>query len=137
MPPRILVPQNIRLTTIMKVLICEDEEILLTAIEFRLRKKGYEVLLASDGKQALEKVKTEKPNLVVADIMMPHITGLELVDYIRNEFKSDLPIIIISALEHDDVVLQAFRLGANDFVTKPFKPAELVLRVKRLLQEGQ
>jgi two-component system alkaline phosphatase synthesis response regulator PhoP len=120
----------------MKVLICEDEEILLTAIEFRLRKQGYEVLLASDGRQALEKIKTEKPDLVVADIMMPHITGLELVDFVRNEFKSDLPIIIISALEHDDVVLHAFRLGANDFVTKPFKPAELVLRVKRLFQEA-
>ena len=121
----------------MKVLICEDEEILLTAIEFRLRKQGFEVLLASDGQQALEKIKTDQPDLIIADIMMPHVTGLELVDYVRKDFKSDLPIIIISALEHDDVVLQAFRLGANDFVTKPFKPAELVLRVKRLLQEAE
>ena len=119
----------------MKVLICEDEEILLTAIEFRLRKQGFKVLLASDGQQALQKIKHESPDLVIADIMMPHVTGLELIDHIRNDFKSDLPVIIISALEYDDVVLEAFRLGANDFITKPFKPAELVLRVKRLFQE--
>lgn len=119
----------------MKVLICEDEEILLTAIEFRLRKQGFKVLLAKDGQQALEKIKSENPDLVIADIMMPHVTGLELIDHIRNDFKSDLPVIIISALEYDDVVLEAFRLGANDFITKPFKPAELVLRVKRLFQE--
>lgn len=123
------------LTYVMKVLICEDEEILLTAIEFRLRKQGFQVLLASDGRQALQKIKTESPDLVIADIMMPHVTGLELIDHIRNDFKSDLPVIIISALEYDDVVLEAFRLGANDFITKPFKPAELVLRVKRLFQE--
>ena len=119
----------------MKVLICEDEEILLTAIEFRLRKQGFKVILASDGRQALEKIKTDKPDLVIADIMMPHVTGLELIDHIRNDFKSDLPIIVISALEYDDVVLEASRLGADDFITKPFKPAELVLRVKRLFQD--
>ena len=119
----------------MKILICEDEEILLTAIEFRMRKQGFEVILAKDGLAAYEKVKSDPPDLIIADIVMPHLTGLELIEKIRTELKSDLPVIVISALEDDDVVLNAFKIGANDFITKPFKPAELVLRVKRIFQE--
>ncbi|MEM9919878.1 MAG: response regulator transcription factor [Bacteroidota bacterium] len=119
----------------MKILICEDEEIMLTALEYRLRKQGYDVILAEDGKQALQKVQEEHPDILVADIMMPFITGLELVQFIRQELKSTLPVIVISALEHDDIVLEAFRLGATDFITKPFKPNELILRIKRIFQE--
>jgi len=119
----------------MKILICEDEEIMLTALEFRLRKQGFDVVLAENGKEALEILQTQELNLVVADIMMPHITGLELIQYIRNEMNSSLPVIIISALENDEFVLEAFKLGATDFVTKPFKPNELILRIKRIFQE--
>lgn len=119
----------------MKVLICEDEEIMLTALAFRLRKQGLEVLVAEDGKQALQIIKTHSPDLIVADIMMPFVTGLELINFVRQDMKSSLPIIVISALENDEVVLEAFRLGATDFVTKPFKPNELILRIKRIFQE--
>jgi DNA-binding response OmpR family regulator len=119
----------------MKILICEDEEIMLTALEFRLRKQGFEVLLAENGKIALEKIKTEKPDLIVADIMMPFVTGLELIEFVRKDMRNALPIIVISALENEDTVLEAFRLGATDFITKPFKPNELVLRIKRIFQE--
>lgn len=119
----------------MKVLICEDEEIMLTAIEFRLRKQGFEVELAKDGKQALQKLQSQTPELVVLDIMMPYVTGLEIIKYIRNDMQSALPIVVVSALEHDDVVLEAFKSGATDFVTKPFKPNELILRIKRIFQE--
>jgi len=118
----------------MKILICEDEEILLTALEFRLRKLGYEVVLAKDGKEALQLIPQKKPDLIIADVQMPHVTGLELIEEVRKGMQSDLPIIIISALEHDEFVLKALELGANDFVTKPFKPAELVLRVQRVFQ---
>ena len=118
-----------------KILICEDEEIMLTALEFRLRKHGYEIIRAPNGKIALEILKSETPDLVVADIMMPYMTGLELINYIRKELKLSLPVIIISALEHDDTVLEAFRIGANDFVAKPFKPNELILRIKKIFQE--
>ena len=71
---------------------------------------------------------------MVADIMMPYITGLELISHVRNVKNSQMPIIIISALDNDDTVLEAFRLGANDFISKPFKPNELILRIKRLEQ---
>jgi len=121
----------------MKILVCEDEEILLTSLEFRLKKQGLEVILAADGKEALEKIQSESPDLIVADIMMPHVTGLELITFVRKKMKSDIPIIIISAMGQDDVVLKAFELGATDFISKPFKPSELVLRIKMIFQEMQ
>jgi two-component system, OmpR family, response regulator VicR len=119
----------------MKILICEDEEIMLTALEFRLRKQGFTSELAEDGKQALEMLQREIPDLIVADIMMPYVTGLQLISHVRTVLNSDVPIIIISALDDDDTVLEAFRLGANDFIAKPFKPNELVLRIKRIKQQ--
>lgn len=119
----------------MKILICEDEEIMLTALEFRLRKQGFEVILAKDGAEAKDKVKEELPDLVVLDLLMPRVTGLELIEYVREDLKSAVPLIVISALEHDDTVLEAFRLGATDFITKPFKPNELILRIRRIFQE--
>jgi len=121
----------------MKILVCEDEEMLLTSLEFRLRKQGFEVIRATDGQEAKDKVQSEMPDLVIADIMMPHVSGLELTTFIRNEMKSAMPIIMISALGNDDTVLEAFQLGANDFISKPFKPIELVLRIKKIFQEQQ
>jgi len=121
----------------MKILVCEDEEMLLTSLEFRLRKQGFEVIRATDGQEAKDKVQSEMPDLVIADIMMPHVSGLELTTFIRNEMKSTMPIIMISALGNDDTVLEAFQLGANDFISKPFKPIELVLRIKKIFQEQQ
>ncbi len=118
----------------MNILICEDEEILLTALEFRMRKVGFDVVLAKDGRAAWEKIEQLNIDLVVADILMPRLTGLELIQKLRENGHPQLPIIVISPLEHEEEILEAFRLGANDFVAKPFKPAELVLRIKRLLQ---
>ncbi len=119
----------------MKILICEDEEIMLTALEFRLRKQGFSSVLAEDGKQAVDILKQEMPDLIVADIMMPYVTGLQLINFVRRDLGSSIPIIIISALDDDETVLEAFRLGANDFIAKPFKPNELILRIKRIQQE--
>lgn len=119
----------------MKILICEDEEIMLTALEFRLQRQGFEVVITNDGKQALDSISSENPDLMIVDLMLPNISGLEIIKYVRKKLKSTLPIIVISALEHDDFVLDAFRLGASDFITKPFKPNELILRIKRIFQE--
>ena len=119
----------------MKVLLSEDEEILLTAIEFRLRKHGFQVILASNGKQAMEKIKKEKPSVVIATLEMPELSGIDLVRHLRQKLKSDIPIIIIAALENGDLLLEALALGANDFVTKPFKPAELVLRIRKIMEK--
>lgn len=119
----------------MTILICEDEEIMLTALEFRLKRQGFTVLRAEDGQKAIDIVNTQMPDLIIADIMMPHVTGLELIQYIRQDLKQETPIIVISALEMDEIVLKAFRYGANDFITKPFKPYELIIRIRRIFQE--
>lgn len=117
----------------MKILICEDEEILLTSLEYRLRRNGFQAILAKDGKEALALLGQEQPNLIVADILMPNTSGMEMLTIIRQDMKLDIPVIVMSALDDDEVVLEAFRRGANDFIAKPFKPAELVLRIKRQL----
>ena len=119
----------------MKILVCEDEQIMLTALEFRLQKQGFSVDIAPDGKVALEKLAIEIPDLIILDLMMPFVSGLEIITHVRKKLKSSIPIIVISALEHDDTVLEAFQNGATDFVTKPFKPVELVLRIRRIFQE--
>lgn len=117
----------------MKVLVCEDDEMVLKMVEFRLIKDGYEILLANDGKEAIEKIKTFAPSLIITDIMMPYLTGLEIVHEVRAVMKLKTPIIIVSSIGLEKTVLEAFQLGADDFITKPFSPNELSVRVKKLL----
>ena len=118
-----------------KILICEDEEILLTALKFRLQKQGYELFLAADGKEARELIEKEKPDLIVTDIDVPKISGMELISLVRNDMEMNVPIIIIAPLENENLILEAMQKGADDFVTKPFKPVELVLRIRRIFQD--
>ncbi len=117
----------------MKILICENEEILLTALEFRLRKNGYDLTWASNGIEALEKSKAEAPDLIISSLNLPELDGLELVKKIRFEENNETPMIVIGELEQSDVITEALRCGVNDFLTKPFKPVELVLRVNHIL----
>ncbi len=117
----------------MKILLAEDEEMMLKAIEFRFQKDGFEVITAKNGKEALEHIKKDPPDLIVTDIMMPFVTGLEIINTVKNELKLDIPIIVLSAVGLEDTVLEAFELGADDFITKPFSPNELIIRIKRLM----
>jgi DNA-binding response OmpR family regulator len=120
----------------MKVLICEDDEMVLKMVEFKLQKEGYDVYLASDGKEALEKVTSIKPDIIITDIMMPYLTGLEIVHHVRKVLNLDTPIIIVSSIGLEKTVLEAFQLGADDFITKPFSPNELSVRVKKILMKS-
>ncbi len=116
-----------------KVLIAEDERMMRKAITFRLEKEGFEVTEAQDGKEALDFLQNETFSLVIADIMMPYASGLEVVEHIQ-AFPGDKPkIILLSALGQENIVLKAFSLGADDYMTKPFSPNELLVRVKKLL----
>lgn len=117
----------------MKVLICEDEEILLAALEFRLKKRGFKVDLTTNAERALEIIQQEPPALLVVDLSLPGMSGMDLVKSIRNDLKHDFPVIIITAYEEYDIVLDALEKGADDFILKPFKPTELILRIKRLI----
>ena len=117
----------------MRILVAEDEIIMLKTIDFRLKKDGHEVFLAEDGQQALEKIAELSPDLIITDIMMPYASGLEIIGFVRKNKDKKVPIIILSAMGQEDVVLEAFELGADDYITKPFSPNELSVRVKRLL----
>ena len=119
----------------MKVLIVDDEELTLMAIANKLSKEGYLTITASDALEALTIIKEEKPDLIILDIMMPNISGLELLNLIRYEFLKSIPAIFISALDQQEIIVSAKGLGANDFIIKPFKMEELLLRVKKLLAE--
>ncbi|MEJ7693958.1 response regulator [Daejeonella sp.] len=117
----------------MKILIAEDDELMLRTLEFRLKKDGHNVIVARDGKEAMELIDTHVPDLVIADIMMPYSSGMELTGYIRQKYEQKIKVIILSGMGQENVILEAFRLGADDYITKPFSPNELSVRVNRFL----
>jgi DNA-binding response OmpR family regulator len=118
----------------MKILIADDELIMLKIIELRLKKDGHDVIVTSNGQEALEQIKLQDPDMIIADIMMPFTSGLEIVSVVKhdNNYRK-VPIIILSSMGQENVVLEAFKLGADDYITKPFSPNELSMRVKRLV----
>jgi DNA-binding response OmpR family regulator len=116
-----------------KIVLAEDNSTLSLLLKFRLEKEGYELFMAVDGKEAIELIETHKPDLILTDIMMPFVSGLEVISHVRNELINETPIIVFSSAGQEEMVLKAFSLGANDFMGKPFSPNELVIRVKRLL----
>lgn len=116
-----------------KILVIEDDKIINNIVEFLLKKEGYEIEIAADGNEGLEKINTYKPDLVITDIMLPYKSGLEITSYLKTNFPKT-PLIIISALgKEDNTIIEAFKLGADDLIAKPFNPIELMLRVKRLV----
>jgi len=121
----------------MKILVAEDEPMLLKTIELKLKKEGYEVITTIDGREAVAKIETEDPDMVITDIMMPYVSGLEIVAIVRKKTSKKIPIIILSAMEQEKVVMEAFELGADDYITKPFSLNELAIRVKRLMSQFQ
>lgn len=116
----------------MKILIIEDEDLVRKALEFRLKKDGYEITPCRDGRQGIEAIYNEKFDLVLTDLMLPYNNGLEVVAKLK-EVQKETPIIVLSNIGLEHVVLDAFNLGADDYMTKPFSPKELSVRVKRLL----
>jgi len=118
-----------------KILVVDDEPDALDLIEFNLRAAGLEVITAADGAEAVKKVKDQQPNLVVLDLMLPEIDGLEVCRLLRrNPATARLPILMLTAKATELDRVLGLELGADDYVTKPFSPRELVLRVKKLLQ---
>jgi len=115
-----------------KILVVDDEKPISDIIKFNLEKEGYEVVTAFDGEEALEKVTAEEPDLIVLDIMLPKIDGLEVVREVRKNH--DMPIIMVTAKETEIDKVLGLELGADDYVTKPFSNRELVARVKANLR---
>lgn len=122
------------MNTIKKIVLAEDNSVLSLLLKFRLEKEGYKLLIAVDGKEAIELIEEHNPELILTDIMMPFVSGLEVISHVRNQLKSETPIVVFSAAGQEEIVLKAFNLGATDFMSKPFSPNELVIRIKRLLR---
>lgn len=118
-----------------KILVCDDDEILSVAVSGKIsHAKLGEVVNALDGREAKSLLSQQQFDLIITDLHMPFHTGLEIATYVREELKSDTPIIVLSGEGLESVVLEAFKIGANDFITKPFSPGDLVSKVKNLLE---
>ena len=118
----------------MKILVVDDEALLVKGIRFNLQNDGYEVITGSDGVQAVELARSQDPDLIVLDVMMPRLDGLGACSKIR-EF-SDVPIILLTAKAEDMDKLLGFDQGADDYLTKPFNILELKARIRALLRRS-
>ncbi len=115
----------------MRILIAEDEPIMLKTMELKLKRDGHVVMTVTNGRDAIQLIKENDFDLVVTDIMIPYTSGLEILEFIKNQSGKKMPVIVLSAMGQENVVVEAFSLGADDFITKPFSPNELSLRVMR------
>ncbi|CAM4053541.1 response regulator transcription factor [Flavobacterium sinopsychrotolerans] len=116
-----------------KILIIEDDELMVKILKFILNKEGYQLSVIKDGLSAVEQIHSINPDMVITDLLLPYKSGLEVIRFVKENFEK-IPIIVLSALgEEEHSVSEVFKLGADDFIAKPFNPNELVLRVKRLL----
>ena len=118
--------------TTYNILVCDDDKEIVEAIEIYLQQEGYNVLKAYNGKEAMEIVSTQTVHLIILDLMMPELDGIHTTLEIRK--KSSIPIIILSAKSQDADKILGLNIGADDYVTKPFNPLELVARVKSQLR---
>lgn len=118
-----------------RVLIVEDEPSLADSLRYNLEREGYEVTVATDGRAAIEVFRRERPSIVILDLMLPEISGLDVCRTIRDE--SDVPIIMVTAKDSEADKVTGLELGADDYVTKPFSVRELVSRVRAHLRRAK
>ncbi|NUL48395.1 response regulator transcription factor [Cellulosimicrobium funkei] len=118
-----------------RILVVDDDEALSEMIGIVLRNDGFEPTFCADGSQALEMFRSTRPELVLLDLMLPGMDGIEVCQAIRAE--SDTPIVMLTAKSDTSDVVRGLEAGADDYVPKPFKPAELVARVRARLREGE
>lgn len=118
----------------MKILIADDEPHIRELVRLYLSREGYELEFAVDGREALEKGLSTQPDLVVLDLMMPKLDGFEVTKGLRQH--SDVPILMLTVRREDTVKVAGLELGADDYLTKPFNPKELVARVKAILRRS-
>ena len=115
-----------------RILVVEDEEALADTVRYNLEREGYSVTIAPDGRRALERFRSEAPALVILDLMLPELSGLDVCRAIRAE--SDVPIIMVTAKDAEADKVAGLELGADDYVTKPFSVRELISRVRANLR---
>lgn len=117
------------------ILIVDDEEDIIELIKYNLKNEGYSILTAQAGEQAIKIAKQSLPDLIVLDLMLPGIDGLEVTRYLRSaEQTRDLPIVMLTAKGEESDIITGLELGANDYISKPFSPKVLVARIRAILR---
>jgi DNA-binding response OmpR family regulator len=118
----------------MKALIVDDDRVLADVLAFTLRREGYQVLQAHDGLQALQRWTDEQPDLVILDVNLPKLDGFHVCQEIRKQ--SDTPIVLLTVRGEEDDIVRGLELGADDYITKPFSPRQLVARTRAVLRRA-
>lgn len=117
------------------ILIVDDEEDIIELIKYHLKTEGYSILTAEAGEQAIKIAKQSRPDLIVLDLMLPGMDGLEVTRYLRsNEETRDLPIVMLTAKGEESDIITGLELGANDYISKPFSPKVLTARIRAILR---
>ncbi|HEX6383776.1 MAG TPA: response regulator transcription factor [Anaerolineae bacterium] len=118
------------------ILVVDDEASIVEVVSLYLQREGFQVRVARDGRQALSAIREQLPALVVLDLMLPEVDGLEIMRRLRDDQALDVPVIMLTARRQETDRIYGLELGADDYVTKPFSPAELVSRVKAVLRRA-
>jgi two-component system alkaline phosphatase synthesis response regulator PhoP/two-component system response regulator VicR len=118
-----------------KILAVDDEKHIVRLVQINLQKEGYDVITASTGREALEKVAADKPELIIMDVMMPELDGFGALKILKEDpATASIPVIMLTAKAQDADVFQGWKSGADLYLTKPFNPQELITFVKRIFQ---
>ncbi len=117
-----------------RILVAEDNRLILETVAQSLSREGYDIIRATDGKDCLTKLEKNQIDLLITDLYMPNLNGLEVISSLNKEIKNLIPVLVLSAAGAEENVLKAFDLGADDFMVKPFSLIELNVRVRKLLE---
>jgi len=118
----------------LKVVVVDDDPHVIESLSVLLRDEGFDVVATQDGAGALEKIRTEAPSLVILDLMLPHMPGMDICRALKNDpTTQDIPVIMLTGRAREGDKIHGLEAGADDYVTKPFNPRELVLRINRAL----
>ncbi|MCG8697251.1 MAG: response regulator transcription factor [Bacteroidales bacterium] len=116
----------------MKILFAEDDKMMQKQLVYQMIKFDHEVTTVDNGKEALKAIEEDVFDVILLDIFMPKLSGLEVLEHIRNDGNSEIPVIIISRDKHPETIQKAKDLGANDYIVKPYEPDELYIKLKRV-----
>ncbi len=120
-----------------KILIIDDEKDLIEVLSFRLQSYGYQVISATDGESGLKKVKSEQPNLIILDLMMPNMDGYEVARRLKADaLSSSIPVIVLTAAVTPDLSNKISRLNVSGYLIKPFEPEALLEAIKKFIPSG-
>ena len=115
----------------MKALVVDDQPMLLKLMNSQLKRAGFHTISTEDGEEALKFFQEEQPDIVITNLLIPNLSGFELIERIKAIDNRNVPVIVVSGIQMEKTILYVFKLGANDYICKPFLPFELIAKVKK------